>query len=265
MTVLITLKVNPPSGHSAPAIGCRAAGHPLLRSDFKNPVDRGLATFLPAAASNAIETMTRSLPQIDNDTIAAAEHGDSRAQAAIYRTFSPYVYTLARRMLASRTLAEDALQATFVEMIHHIGSYRADAEFGFWLRRIAVNQCLMLLRSPWSARRHDQPPADGPDEATDQDARIGLARALDQLPPLTRVVVWLHDVEGLTHREIGQALGYTASFSKSQLARAHERLRTLLTEPPHHAPWGASQQPPLIRARSAIEPHADGLLPTFAE
>jgi RNA polymerase sigma-70 factor (ECF subfamily) len=40
--------------------------------------------------------------------------------------------------------------------------------------------------------------------------------------------VWLHDVEGHTHKEIGAMLGYTASFSKSQLARAHERLRELL-------------------------------------
>jgi RNA polymerase sigma-70 factor (ECF subfamily) len=41
-------------------------------------------------------------------------------------------------------------------------------------------------------------------------------------------VVWLHDVEGHTHGEIGRMMGRTASFSKSQLARAHERLRLLL-------------------------------------
>jgi RNA polymerase sigma-70 factor (ECF subfamily) len=40
--------------------------------------------------------------------------------------------------------------------------------------------------------------------------------------------VWLHDVEGYTHGEIGALFGATASFSKSQLARAHERLRALL-------------------------------------
>ena len=48
------------------------------------------------------------------------------------------------------------------------------------------------------------------------------------LPPVSRAVVWLHDVEGYTHREIGEALGRTTSFSKSQLARAYHRLRQLL-------------------------------------
>jgi RNA polymerase sigma-70 factor (ECF subfamily) len=40
--------------------------------------------------------------------------------------------------------------------------------------------------------------------------------------------VWLHDVEGCSHAEIGALFGASASFSKSQLARAHQRLRELL-------------------------------------
>jgi RNA polymerase sigma-70 factor (ECF subfamily) len=55
-----------------------------------------------------------------------------------------------------------------------------------------------------------------------------LDAALKRLAPLSRAVVWLHDVEGYTHSEIGRLLGRTASFSKSQLARAHERLREAL-------------------------------------
>jgi DNA-directed RNA polymerase specialized sigma24 family protein len=43
-------------------------------------------------------------------------------------------------------------------------------------------------------------------------------------------VVWLHDVEGLTHEEIAELMGMTASFSKSQLARAHVKLRAWLGE-----------------------------------
>jgi RNA polymerase sigma-70 factor (ECF subfamily) len=43
-------------------------------------------------------------------------------------------------------------------------------------------------------------------------------------------VVWLHDVEGYTHEEIAEQMGKTVSFSKSQLARAHVRLRRMLDE-----------------------------------
>ncbi len=60
--------------------------------------------------------------------------------------------------------------------------------------------------------------------------RMDLEAALERLPDVSRAVVWLHDVEGYTHAEIGEMMGKTTSFSKSQLARAHERLRRWLGE-----------------------------------
>ena len=53
---------------------------------------------------------------------------------------------------------------------------------------------------------------------------------LERLPEVSRAVVWLHDVEGYTHDEIAGMMGKTPSFSKSQLARAHARLRRWLGE-----------------------------------
>jgi RNA polymerase sigma-70 factor (ECF subfamily) len=174
--------------------------------------------------------MTRPLPQIDPATLALAKRGDTRAHAALYAAFAPFVYTLARRMLTSTVAAEDVLQETFVDIIRKISTFRGEAELGFWVRRIAVNQCLMHLRSAWSLRRVDTEHFDAEPApiATSSDERIELERALDALPATARAVVLLHDVEGLTHREIAKLMGRTASFSKSQLARAHERLRTLL-------------------------------------
>src|SRR2546421_12267504 len=61
-------------------------------------------------------------------------------------------------------------------------------------------------------------------------AQIDLERALERLSETARAVVWLHDVEGYTHEEIAEQMGKTVSFSKSQLARAHVRLRRLLDE-----------------------------------
>jgi len=57
---------------------------------------------------------------------------------------------------------------------------------------------------------------------------IDLERALERLSETSRAVVWLHDVEGYTHEEIAELMGKTVSFSKSQLARAHARLRRTL-------------------------------------
>ena len=174
------------------------------------------------------------MPTIDAAVLALAKRGDAQAHAALYTAFSPLVFTLARRMLASRVLAEDVLQETFVEVIRKIATYRGDADFGYWVRRIAINRCLMQLRSAWSARRVDKEHFD--DEAAaataNPDVSIALERALDALSPSARAVVWLHDVEGLTHAEIGKVMARSTSFSKSQLARAHERLKFLLEGTP---------------------------------
>jgi len=161
--------------------------------------------------------------------LAAARRGDGRAREAIYRAYGAAVHTLARR-LCGTSGADDVLQDTFVDALTRLEQYRGDAPFGAWLRRVAVNTALMRLR-----RERRLVPLDpdwhaalaGPEMRVAD--RMDLRAALDRLPGLSRAVVWLHDVEGFTHGEIGAALGKTESFSKSQLARAHARLREWLT------------------------------------
>src|ERR1044072_9098325 len=86
--------------------------------------------------------MPKPLPQVDAALLARAQHGDREAHAHLYQLFASPVFTLARRMLASRALAEDVLQETFVEVLRKVSSYRGEAEFGFWIKRIAINKCL---------------------------------------------------------------------------------------------------------------------------
>jgi RNA polymerase sigma factor (sigma-70 family) len=171
--------------------------------------------------------MKNRMPEMDAATIAGAQRGDRAAHARLYETFASMVYTLARRILTSPALAEDVLQETFVEVICKIDSYRGDAGVGFWIRRIAVNKCLMYLRSSWNAKRADIDPPETPSAGGGEIAenQLALEAALETISPTARVVVWLHDVEGYTHKEIAHLMGKTASFSKSQLARAHDKLR----------------------------------------
>ena len=100
--------------------------------------------------------------------------------------------------------------------------------FTAWVRSIAVNRCLMALRSPWAERRdvfdEDLAVPPGPDRA---DGLLDMERALARLAAGTRAVLWLHDVEGYTHQEIGKLLGRSTSFSKSQLSRGYRKLERL--------------------------------------
>jgi RNA polymerase sigma-70 factor (ECF subfamily) len=176
--------------------------------------------------------MPRATLPVSVEIVERAKGGDRAAHAELYALFAASVFTLARRMLASKVLAEDVLQETFVEVLCNIGRFRGEADVGTWIKRIAINKCLMHVRSSWVSRRgqtSDEPAGEHRNGTLDE--QMALERALDAVPDVARAVVWLHDVEGYTHAEIGRLMGRTTSFSKSQLARAHERLRALLEGP----------------------------------
>ena len=162
---------------------------------------------------------------VDGDVVKRLKQGDRKAQERVYRAFSKTVYTTARRMLGDDQLAEEVTQDTFVDVMAKAKSLKQDAAFAGWVRSIAVNHCLMRLRSPWIKRRESMRPAEVPDAGSEHIERLlDIGQALDRLPAETRMVVWMHDVEGYTHHEIGRLFGRTASYSKSQLARGYQRL-----------------------------------------
>lgn len=164
---------------------------------------------------------------IDLATLEAARAGDPAAHALLYERFAPMVFTVARRLLASTSIAEDVLQDTFVEVIRGIAAFREEAAIAGWIKRIAVNKALSQLRSGWWSRRADGDPEvlGDPCRANAAEVELELVRLLESLPGTTRAVVWLHDAEGYTHAEIAKLMGRSVSFSKTQLSRAHERLR----------------------------------------
>jgi RNA polymerase sigma-70 factor (ECF subfamily) len=159
-----------------------------------------------------------------------ARKGDPAAQEALYRAFQGPVYGLARRICRTREDAEDVVQETFLEVYRSLSRFRGEGSLWGWVRTIAASKALMRLR------RNKYRDADelGDDVATpprDQPVlRMDLEAALERLSDTARAVVWLHDVEGYTHEEIARMMGKSVSFSKSQLARAHARLRRWLGE-----------------------------------
>ncbi len=186
--------------------------------------------------------------QIDPAIVKRAARGDAKAHEIIYRAFATPVYSICLRFTKVPAHAEDLAQETFIEIMRSIPKFRGEAALGSWIRRIAVTKSLMFLRSAWTKRgqtleddwqdvTEGQAASHGisshPDDALDLDA------ALANLPDVSRAVVWLHDVEGFTHKEIAGLMGKTESFSKSQLSRAYQRLRPLLAVDENAEPNGA--------------------------
>lgn len=178
----------------------------------------------------------------EHGLVARLKEGDRDAARQVYERLSGPVFSLARRLLKDRHHAAEATQDTFVDVIEQASTLANPAALAPWVRRIAINHCLARLRSPWYRRRRwltegaaceadvngngaaDASLDDGSGLPLRLDDTRDLDAALHRLSGQARFVVWMHDVEGYTHKQIAALLGKTESFSKSQLARAHARL-----------------------------------------
>ena len=154
------------------------------------------------------------------DDVVLAASGDTAAFERVYRAHVPRVHGLARRM-AGPEAADELTQDVFVRV---------------WQNRLAVNvlgerfRALGVKRDGYladSEPAHEVIPAPvraRPDLAMDLDAAIA------ELPDGARTIFVLHDVEGYRHEEIATMLGISSGTSKSQLHRARQTLRALLTQ-----------------------------------
>jgi len=191
--------------------------------------------------------------EIDPAIVKRAARGDARAHEIIYRSFATPVYSICLRFTKVPAHAEDLVQETFIEVMRSIAGFRGEAALGSWIRRIAVTKALMFLRSAWTKRGqsltddwHDSTEGQAVSHgiSSHPDDAIDLDSALANLPDVARAVVWLHDVEGFTHKEIAGLMGKSESFSKSQLSRAYQKLRPMLVVA------GSNTQPDGAVARS---------------
>jgi RNA polymerase sigma-70 factor (ECF subfamily) len=130
--------------------------------------------------------------------------------------------------------AEDVTQEVFVRAWRKLDRFRGESAFGTWLYRLAVNVILGRRATLGTYRQRFEAADPGmlrfsaPRERV--DLRVDFEAAIDRLPRGAREIFVLHDVEGYTHEEIAALFDKSVSFSKSQLMRAHVRLRELLTD-----------------------------------
>ena len=144
-------------------------------------------------------------------------------------------------MVSNVAEAEDLAQEAFLQLYRKIGTFRGDSAFSTWLHRLTVNVVLMHLRKkglPQVSLEETLEPSQGEGPRKDIGTRdlhlsgsldrVGLERAVGELPPGYRLVFVLHDVEGYEHNEIAGMMGCSIGNSKSQLHKARMRLRDLL-------------------------------------
>lgn len=164
---------------------------------------------------------------LDAATLARARRGDMQAFSAIYRLYGRACYNLALRILGQPAAAEDMVQDVFVRLIERIGSYRGDAPFGAWLKRMTANAVIDAVRH----QAHREVGNEDAVLAATATSNISPEHAIDawtllqRLPPRARAVVVLSQWEGYTHQQLAERFGQSESWSKSILSRAMNRLK----------------------------------------
>ena len=188
--------------------------------------------------------MTSVQPDDDDETLLARylDSGQPRStrEAAFHTLVDRYhrrVFAVCLPVLGSVSDAEDATQETFLKLARNAGSFRGEAKLSTWLYRVARNVCTDHVRH--DARRPSTPVAEvgdlddapvEPDASGGTDAAVSVRGALAKLDPLSRRLLVLVAVEGLSYAEAAAASDLATGTVKSRVSRARGQLARLLAE-----------------------------------
>jgi len=186
----------------------------------------------------------------DLDLLEALRRHEPTAAEQLVTTYGERAYRLATSITGSQQDAEEVVQDAFWTVVRKIDTFRGESAFGSWLYRIVANAAYQKLRG-WRNRGrhlsldemlpsfdaqggHAGPVADWSarvdDPSVQTELRMALTTAIDELPPVSRTVLVLRDVEGLSHFEIAEALGLSVPVVKARVHRARLFLRKQLGE-----------------------------------
>lgn len=179
----------------------------------------------------------------DAAALAGARAGDSQAFRALVERHGRGLFRLAFRLTGSESDAEDVVQETFLRAYARLGQFEERAAVGSWLHRIATNAAYDVLRA---RRRREaqkapaepagetpaaepQSPAPSPERLLwSAEVKARVERVMGRMTAMERSSFVLRHFEGLSIREIGEALGQSDNSTKQSLLRAVRKLRSAL-------------------------------------
>lgn len=170
--------------------------------------------------------------------LARTAQRDAQAFKELYDHTAPQLNAIALRILKQQTLAEDALQDTYIQIWHRAEDYHADrGSVMAWLTGIMRYRAIDLLRrNPGDgASAHSATETEDPDPQPDtfaaaKEASHTLHDCLARLSDSQRQSISLAYFEGLTHQELAARTGAPLGSVKSRIRRALQRLRECLRE-----------------------------------
>jgi RNA polymerase sigma factor (sigma-70 family) len=174
-------------------------------------------------------------PLAEDDLVAQAKLGDTRAYGALIQEHQTIAFRTAYLITASAADAEDAVQDAAVKAYRALGRFRAGKPFRPWFLAIVANEARNRRRSAGRrerlALRAAEDPLSGgavpsPEAAIlEAEQRAELLAAVDELREEDRLAIACRYFLGLSEEETASALGWRRGTLKSRTSRALDRLR----------------------------------------
>jgi len=180
--------------------------------------------------------MTQQNEAQEREWIRRARNGDADAFAQLVTVHQRAVYRVAMRIVGNRQEAEDVAQEVFLKAYEALDRFDLARPLAPWLYRIARNTSLTWIkqRPPHFTLGDWVQDESGPGpeaQAVTKERLEQLRQALAALPEHYRRAIELRHFQGLSYKEIGDALGVPLSDVKSWLFRARRRLRASVGKP----------------------------------
>src|SRR5690348_6774100 len=178
----------------------------------------------------------------DAELIKAVLGGDTSAFESIIARYQPRVFGTARKYARRESEIEDIVQEVFLKAFNKLNTFRGESPFEHWLMKLTVRTCYDFLRSHQRNREQTLaditeeesawlekiPNANPTDEHEINAARALLQKLLDQLPPQSRLVIQLLEIEEKSLKEIADITGWSISLVKVRAFRARAAMKKAL-------------------------------------
>jgi RNA polymerase sigma factor (sigma-70 family) len=174
--------------------------------------------------------------------LGGCRNNSRHSQQQMYELLKDYAMRICYRYLTTFEEAEEVMNEGFVKLFKHIHQFEENrhdqvmAALKGWFRRILVNTCIDQLRKTSSflnghtLKETHEYIADAGESGIDKLSYKEIVASIKDLSPAYRAVFNLFVIEGLSHEEISRQLGISVGSSKSNLSKARENLRKILTK-----------------------------------
>ena len=186
-------------------------------------------------------------PSEESELVTRARNGDLAAYDDLIKRYQERIYATIYHMTSNHEDANDLAQESFIKAFQALKSFKGGSSFYTWLYRIAVNKTINFLkqrknRQHMSLNDLDFQAEHDPDlvalisdktprrEAGLSELQEKLNTALLKLSEPHRLVVVLHDVQGLSHEEIAKVMDCNIGTVRSRLFYARQQLQGYLAD-----------------------------------